>query len=260
MEPPVFLLEPQETAYDLRFRVAGVPVRVHPTFWLMVLVFNGQEQNLSVLLVGTAAVFLSLLIHELGHAFTMRYFGQAARVVLYMMGGLAIAESGGWGLGRNRRVRGSTEQVMISAAGPGAGFLLAGLTIALILGVGGSVRVVLLHGFEPIPLVRLGERFAASDYLRMFFQQLLWFNIFWGAVNLLPVYPLDGGQIARAVLVSRDPWMGMTRSLWLSVLVGAGVAAVGAMVMQDWFIAILFGLLAASNYQMLQQAGGGRPW
>jgi stage IV sporulation protein FB len=256
----VFLVEPQETSFDLRFRVAGVPVRIHPAFWLMALMYNGKQHDVNLLLLGTGAVLLSLLVHELGHAFTMRYFGQAARVVLYMMGGLAIPDGGGWGGGGSRRSRGPREQVLISAAGPGAQLLLAGLVIAGLFAGGGGVRFFLAYGFLPMPVVLLPESLGHARYLGMFLGQLIWFNVFWAAINLLPVYPLDGGQIAREVLVSQDAWAGMARSLWLSVIVGAAVALVGALVMEDWFLAILFGLLAASNYQTLQQGGGGKPW
>jgi hypothetical protein len=51
----------------------------------------------------------------------------------------------------------------------------------------------------------------------------------------------------------------MAKSLWLSVIVGAAVAVVGLVVLESIFLAILFGVLAFSSYQILQQFGG-RPW
>jgi Zn-dependent protease len=252
----VLLLEPQETAYDWHFQIAGIPVRVHPGFWLLALMLFARE-GMSELLVGTLAVLVSLLVHELGHALTMQYFGERARVVLYMMGGLAIPQSSAWSLGYQRRAYNAWAQVLISAAGPGAGFLLAGAAIALVLAGGGQVSYFLVGHVLPVVDVDLPGRLQESPYAQMFVTQLLWFTIFWGFVNLVPVFPLDGGQIARELLVRQDPWQGTHRALWLSVAAGVVMAAFGWFVMHDAYIAILFGLLAVSNLQALQQSGGG---
>ena len=81
----MFLIEPQPTAYDLQFRVAGIPVRVHPLFWLMTLILGAQGKPGPELLIWVAVVFVSVLAHELGHACLHRYFGQPARIVLYLI-------------------------------------------------------------------------------------------------------------------------------------------------------------------------------
>ena len=61
--------------------------------------------------------------------------------------------------------------------------------------------------------------------------ELIWFllqiNIFWGIINLLPVYPLDGGQIARELFVQSNPQAGIANSLRLSLTAAAGVAVAG---------------------------------
>jgi Zn-dependent protease len=253
----VFAGEPGPTQFDLHFRIAGIPVRVHPLFWLMAFMIGASGGERLALVIWAAAVFVSILVHELGHAFTMRYFGQDARVVLYMMGGLAIPESSPWRVGSSRRTRGPLSQILISAAGPGAGFLLAGLVAAIVFAAGGLVRFHLAYGFLPIPVVALPE--AANEQWYEVVQSLLWVNIFWGLMNLVPVYPLDGGQIAREVLVANDPWQGVVKSLWLSVIVGAAVAVVGFGVLHDRFLGILFGLLAFSNFMAIQNLRG-RMW
>ena len=56
----------------------------------------------------------------------------------------------------------------------------------------------------------------------------------------------------------QDPYNGTARCLWLSMVVGVTVAVVGAVVLQDRYLAILFGWLALSNYLTWQQLGGGR--
>jgi len=119
------------------------------------------------------------------------------------------------------------------------------------------VRFGLAYGFLPIPAVRLPEAVNEAWYEVVY--SLLSVNIFWGLMNLVPVYPLDGGQIAREVLVARDPWEGVVKSLWLSVIVGAAVAFVSFGVLHDRFLGILFGLLAFSNFMAIQNLRG-RMW
>src|SRR5690606_844441 len=78
--------------YDLRFQIAGIPIRVHPLFWLGALVL-GMRLDSATLILWMIVVFCSVLIHELGHALMMRYFGQSPHVVLYLMGGYASPRS-----------------------------------------------------------------------------------------------------------------------------------------------------------------------
>ena len=80
---------------------------------------------------------------------------------------------------------------------------------------------------------------------------LLWVNVFWGLVNLVPVFPLDGGQVARNLLVKFDPWDGVRKSLWVSVIAGGLVALVSLLLLHSIFMAILFGLLAYQSYRSL---------
>ena len=102
----MFAAEPAPTQFDLHFRIAGFPVRVHPLFWLMTLMMGARDDDPMTLLIWIGVVFLSILVHELGHALTMRYYGQDARIVLYMMGGLAIPESSRGEEARGGRTRG----------------------------------------------------------------------------------------------------------------------------------------------------------
>lgn len=251
----MFASEPPQTQYDLRFQIAGFPVRVHPLFWLMGVILGARSGSGMQLVIWILVIFVSILAHELGHALMMRRFGQSARIVLYMMGGLAIPESSAWGDGASRS-RSPSEQILISFAGPVAGFLVAATVVGLIFASGGSFQLDFSRSlFAPWDFM-LPE--GANEHWYDLVHCLLWVNIFWGIMNLLPVYPLDGGQIAREVLVSQDPYGGMTRSLWLSVIVGGAIAVVGMVMLKSIFMAILFGSLAFSSYQILQQYGGRR--
>ncbi len=56
------------TAYDLKFKLLGIPARVHPSFWLGGLLFTSGSHGIQFILVGIALLFLSIFVHEMGHA------------------------------------------------------------------------------------------------------------------------------------------------------------------------------------------------
>ena len=221
--------------------------------------------NAGVALIALIAVFfLAVLIHELGHAFAFRYYGIPSRVVLYWMGGLAIPDSGGpW----SRPTSGLTphQQIVVSLAGPIFGFLLAALLIGIVFAIGGVIELAWM-GVIPIPTPKFSEGAFANNMrvpIQIFFGFGIFANIFLNVLNLAPVYPLDGGQVARQIFVINDSWNGVRNSIMLSVVVG-GLIAVVSFMSGDQFIGIFFAFMAWSNYMSLQQMGGGgyggRPW
>jgi stage IV sporulation protein FB len=122
--------------------------------------------------------------------------------------------------------------------------------------------VAISRDIIPLPKPILGGALADNDNLYVLAAYLLYINIFWALMNLLPVIPLDGGQIALQVLMQQDPWQGTLRALWLSVIVGAVVAAFALLKLQQQYLMFLFASLAVSNFFAIQQLGGGgrRPW
>ncbi len=84
------LLEPKRTNYDIHFRIGSIPVRIHPLFWVIPLLL-GIQPNVKPLhsFIWLAAVTVSILIHELGHALAIRYYGYRPWITLYALGGLA---------------------------------------------------------------------------------------------------------------------------------------------------------------------------
>src|SRR5215208_4108329 len=123
---------PPPTRYDLRFSVAGIPVRVHPLFWLIA-VLLGSSGDVLLLPIWVLVIFVSILIHELGHAFAFRRYGQHSQVVLHFAGGLTIPEPVYWGSGYANVGLTPNQQIFISLAGPGAGFVFAALIIAIVI-------------------------------------------------------------------------------------------------------------------------------
>src|SRR6516162_9943921 len=75
--PVIILMEPERTPYDLNFSILGIPVRVHPWFWLVTALFGSSTLNegVSYLLLWILCVFFSILIHELGHVAAYALFG-----------------------------------------------------------------------------------------------------------------------------------------------------------------------------------------
>ena len=247
----LFSIAPQ-TRFDLRFSIAGIPVRVHPLFWLIALLLGSGSNNLLVILIWIVVVFVSILIHELGHAFAFRRYGQPSHILLHFSGGLTIPESMPWGGGYANVSLSPNQQIFISLAGPLAGFLLAALTLFVGVGMGGEFHLTTILGFIPFPIV-----YMSNSMLNQIFVTMLWVNIFWGIINLLPVYPLDGGHVSRYILLQRDPWNGLRTSLWVSVITGGVLAVAGLVAFGSLYMAFLFGLLAFQSFQMLQGMGAG---
>ncbi len=253
------------TPYDLSFRLLGFPVRVHPFFWLIIALLGarGQIDNLSLwlldLVIWTAAAFLAILIHELGHALVFRHvYGVNSRILFYGLGGLTIPSA------PHRRkygFYGMLCEVFLSFAGPLAGFLLAGILIVAFALAGASevgwLRSFQLSaggfvGFSTEFLFMVG-RVGAMDvkyYLVFFLYQLGFVSIVWGVFNLLPIHPMDGGQVTREIFCYFSPRHGTANSLGLSIVVAlaVGFLALNAGMM---FVTILFAFFAYQNYQEL---------
>jgi Zn-dependent protease len=202
----------QKSGRGLAFSLFGVPIRVASSFWFIAILFGLQDvgqsgntgQAIAEALTWTAIVFVSILLHEFGHATAARVFGAEPAITLHALGGLTQFEA-----------RGMTrpQRWLISFAGPAAGLLLG---IAVFVG-----SRVIPHGPEAVSIVR----------------SILWVNIGWSIINLLPVLPFDGGQMLSAFL-------GPRRELWTAIVsgvVGTSVALVGYFQLNNLWIAFLFG-------------------
>ena len=241
----MLLGEPARSQGDVNFRLFGIPIRIHPFFWIIGLLL-GMNNDVKGMIVWLVALLLCILVHELGHALVLRAFGVYSWITLYGMGGLASYDPA---QARSVRADGTLKQILISAAGPGAGFLLASLVF------GG---VFLKAAFTDNALApQVGA--AGPDYLAMFIYYVLFICVGWGIVNLLPVYPLDGGQIAREIMLRILPRTGIHHSLMLSIFTGGGIALIG-LLNGMFYVAIMFGYLAFSSFQMLQNYGNQRHW
>lgn len=245
---------PPPTRYDLNFSVAGIPVRVHPLFWVISFLFGFSANNLLYTFIWVLAIFLSVLVHELGHAFAFRRYGLRSSIVLHFAGGLTVPESVSWGSTWANVALSPREEIVVSLAGPFSGFVLATLLVGGVVVSGGSVAVDWLLGFIPLPAVT-SLPFGGA-FVTLLLAILVSVNVFWGLINLVPVYPLDGGNVARYALLQHDPYDGVRKSLWLSVVAGGVMAFVGLVFLRSMYMALLFGFLAFQSYQSLQSRFG----
>lgn len=226
------LAMPAPTPYDLRFRLLGIPVAVHPLFWVVTALMDFSESPAHTGL-WIACVFASILVHEFGHGLMGKALGARPRVALYWMGGLCASD----------RERTPIQSVVVLLAGPGAGFLLYGLVLAL--------GPAALHA---VPADRPRLIYRVEDVLNMLEQ----INLYWGLINLLPIWPLDGGQIAGIALTAANRWHGMRWTHILGLVLG-GVAAAYFFAREQRPTAFLFAYLAFGNFQAMQ-AERARGW
>jgi membrane-associated protease RseP (regulator of RpoE activity) len=246
------MLGATETPYDLRFRLLGIPVRVHPLFWLVSAVLGWQENNLPMVALWVACVFVSILVHEYGHGLMAKAFHASPSIVLWGMGGLCETHS-------NRQT--PLQRLAVLLSGPGAGFVLCLLVMVFASAIFGITPREHLSVTETLVGIRpqVDDYFAARMKFRPethnfeIYRSLVWINLMWGLVNLLPIWPLDGGRVSEIVLSAINRAQGVRWGHIVSLLV-AGILAVLAASFRSssLFLPIFFGYFAFINYQMLQ--------
>ena len=251
----MILSEPGRTEFDLEFNVLGFDVRIHPGFFIISVLFvhglvSGPSINAGVgVLMGVGVFFVSILVHELGHALAFRHFGLHSRIVLHWMGGLAIPESG---MGGRQVSLNNYQRIVVSLAGPVAGLLLGALLLVIAHQIGSDIEKRYLWGFIPF------FNPAQKTLLLAVLECGILVNFFLNIINLVPIYPLDGGQVSRNVFEIIDPWDGTRKSLILSIAT-AVLCGVYGYTNRETFIAIFCFYMAYQNYQMLN-VGGQRRW
>jgi Zn-dependent protease len=207
---------------ELGFRLFGLPVRISLYFLIIGLLIRPPEAGSVALTIGWLLVmFVGVLLHELGHALTARAFGQEPAILLHGLGGLTYwAPRGEVGSGR---------RLLIAAAGPSVGLVL-GLACVFARALVG----------------------APGTFLRQILNFGIWVNLGWGVFNLLPLLPMDGGQVLSSFL----ELLGLSgaRRLVQGFSLAIGVILVGISL---FFFSvqgiILGGLLAFTNVMALRQ-------
>jgi len=212
---------PPERTRSRGLRIFGFPLRIDPFFFVSAWLIGGRQEP-QWMVVWVVIVLVGILAHELGHAFAGRKLGMKPWIRLMAFGGMT-----GWNQPRPLAPR---QHIMISVAGPAVGII-----------IGGSVLVAGLAGL-----------FAnASPTVIRVLKDVMWVNLGWGVLNLLPILPLDGGHIASSVagIVAghRGRLAARIFSIVLTVTIGLWALAAG-----QWWIAVLGVVLTYANVQALR--------
>ncbi len=200
---------------NLAFR--KIPIQISPFFWLTAgLIGWLNSGNLFSTLVWIFVIFVSVLVHELGHALTMRFFKRDPRIELVAFGGLTYQEGA--------RLRGWREFLVI-LNGPLFGIFLF-LFAVLLLNSGWFQTQITL------------------SIIKIF----LFVNLFWSFVNLLPIMPLDGGQLLRVACESISKGKGLSIALFLSTLFSIFAACYSFFYLGYLIVGIIFFFFAFQNF------------
>jgi Zn-dependent protease len=206
----------------ISFRIFGVPVTVHPTFLVVAALLGLSSGRLSRVAAWIGVVFVSILVHELGHALTARSFGAEVEIELNGIGGLTSWSGAEENFGPGRRAT-------VAAAGSAVGVLFGGL-------------------------IWLVARYTGpfTDIAGFVVTNLILVNVFWGLLNWLPIRPLDGGHLLTSLLQKLAPSKGERISNIVFF-----VTAVGALAAALWFRLFFIALLA--GWLVMGELTRGRP-
>ncbi len=207
--------------------IARVPVFVSIWYLLLLAYYMlPSHGNPGQGMLWAVCVTASLLVHEFGHALVARSFSLRPAVVLHGWGGLC----------QHRAARSDRDEALIVAAGPAAGLLFGGLVY---------LAVMQLDVVAP--------RWRASPYPVMGASFLVWINVIWSLANLLPLWPLDGGQLFRLLLRRwmRDLEAAQRVTHAVGIACAVGVLAVALVLFQSTFLAIIAGVLLFMNIRGL---------
>ena len=227
---------PPPTSMDLRLRLFGVPIRISPFFWLTAFVLGaliGSDwSGPSYAAIAAACIGLSVLVHELGHGLTARSFGLEPSIVMHGLGGVCVTRDGPGTFG---------PRLLTIVMGP-----LAGLALA--------IATVILWALLTFNQVAIGPR---AEFAMMV---LLVLNVLYSLLNLVPIWPLDGGQFLVTIMDRLSPRNGLRRGHILSFLASAGAAVIAVFLSQGhspWppqlplMLAIWLGSYAFMNFILL---------
>ncbi|MBL8953113.1 MAG: hypothetical protein JNK82_20215 [Myxococcaceae bacterium] len=184
----------------MNFRLGSIPVRIRPEFFILPVVFGLQAGSTEKVVGWMAIVFVSVLLHELGHALAMRFYGFAPRIELHAMGGVTAWPEGGR---PNEK-----QKLWVTLCGPGLE-LATGLVVLLVL--------------SKLELSGLAQ-WALSTFGIV--------NVVWALINLLPILPWDGGLAldSTVTLITKRP---RTKFVGAVSLLFGGLAVLTAFVVFD---------------------------
>lgn len=198
-----------------------IPIRINPLFWLLAVLIGvlNSQGDLAGIVIWVIIVFVSVLVHEFGHALTAKFFGQQASIELMALGGLTHRQGPPLNLWR---------EFIVVFNGPLAGFLLAIIC--------GLLTIFFFFSHPMLATVMMWTAYA---------------NIFWTVFNLLPVQPLDGGKLLMIVMEGMFGLKGMKIALFISLLASVGLGLFG-FAFGQFILGAIFFMLAFESFRMWQ--------
>lgn len=171
--------------------VAGIPIRIHMTFFLILLLGAFQWGSMTGTLNGAVfgialmvLLFVCVTFHELGHSLIARIFGIPVRqIVLLPLGGIAQI---------TKNPDKPWQDLLIAIAGPLVNVFIAILLLAA-LGFSTAPQMLTAHGLLP-------NEMSNKPSLTTLLSWLLMANVSLAVFNLIPAFPLDGGRVFRALI------------------------------------------------------------
>jgi Zn-dependent protease len=201
-------------------RLLGVPVRFHFTFVLLVVFLTvmglGNKQSGFAFVLYILALFASVLLHELGHAWVGKRYGiRTLEIVMFPIGGVARLE-------KNPK---PSQELWIALAGP-----LVNIVIA-------SGLLAYLYYRSQIQALHLLYDPTDANLL----QRIAFGNLLLAGFNLLPAYPMDGGRVLRAILARSRSEDDATRvAAWAGRMLAISMGLYGLLSMQFMLVFIAF--------------------
>lgn len=192
--------------------VAGIPIRIHVTFFLILLLGAYQWGNLTGTLNGAVfgialmvLLFVCVILHELGHSLVAKVFDIPVRqIVLLPLGGVAQI---------TKNPDKPLHELLIAIAGPLVNVVIAILLLAM-LGFSAAPQMLTGHGLLP-------DTMNSTPSLATLLSWLLMANIGLAIFNLIPAFPLDGGRVFRALIAM---FSGYPRATRLASAIGQFIA------------------------------------
>jgi stage IV sporulation protein FB len=199
-------------------RIPGrIPITIYPSFWILtglIAILFGEGDFLKMF-IWVAVIFISILFHEFGHALTALLFGRNPRIELVAMGGLTYHDGEKlpfW------------KQFFITLNGPVFGFII----------------VIAVYLLKDIPALSTG-------YAGQLLLQILVVNVIWTLVNLLPILPLDGGQLLRITLEKFFDYKGLRYAFVTSAIISLAFCLI-LFLTQNFLAGAVFFLFAFENF------------
>lgn len=214
----------------LRFRIGSIPVQIELFFFLTVLLLGIPEERYGaryLLLWGVVAI-VSVLLQELVHAALLRWrFRLQPEIVLHPLGGATFAP--GLPSGLRKTVAYLVPPLLVLAA------------------VGIPARI----WYESIEL-----GFGDSIFVWRLAHDVYWVNFWWSILNIVPLWPLDGGQAFAGLTEARTGRTNWALVHWVAIVVAVGGGIYALTQSDDNFYVFIYGaVLAVQNFLRLR---GGR--